>query len=145
MGILAGNIASRSAFDVAGTMQRLQLGFVLVSPAATDEVSASVRRATEALDGNPVLTPVAQTPAGQLWAFAPLAPGAAPTGPGPLETPLGLGVLVGQGVLVGLTILLAIPTTRRRRVRSERPVDTVASAVRVPTPMRETQPSREGA
>ena len=143
LGILAGNIASRSAFDVAGTMQRLQLGFVLVSPAATDEVSASVRRATEALDGNPVLTPVAQTPAGQLWAFAPLAPGAAPTGPGPLETPLGVGVLVGQGVLVGLTILLAIPTTRRRRVRSERPVDAVAPAARVPMPMRETQPSRE--
>ena len=31
---------------------------------------------------------------------------------------VGIGILVGQGVVFALVLLLAIPTTRRRRVRS---------------------------
>jgi hypothetical protein len=44
--------------------------------------------------------------------------GEAPSGPGPVGTQLGLWIVIGQAIVFGLTLLLAIPTQRRRRVRS---------------------------
>jgi len=117
---LAGNISSRSGFDIAGELDALQLAFVLV-PHATDDAAAAARqRITDALDGNRILSPVGDTVNGYLWHYEGLGEGTAPTGPGPLGTPTGVGIIVGQAVIFGLTLLLAVPTTRRRRVRSAR-------------------------
>ena len=142
--VLAGNIASRSGFDVAAELDALQIGFVLLPPPATtvvgtredasgntsgntlrntvaDAAADAVRQRTaEALDGYRILTPIGDTAFGFLWHYEGLADGAAPSGPGPLDTPLGSAVLIGQGIIFGLTLLLAVPTTRRRRMRSAR-------------------------
>jgi hypothetical protein len=117
---LAGNISSRSGFDVAAELNALQLPFVLVPHSTDPAVAAAQARITDALNGNRILSPIGDTPSGYLWHFDAIDPGAAPGGPGPVDTPLGIGILVGQGVVIGLTVLLAIPTTRRRRVRSTR-------------------------
>ncbi len=114
---LAGNISSRSGFDIAGELDSLQIAFVLV-PYSSDDSLAARERVTEALDGNRLLTPVGDTATGYLWHYAGIADGPAPSGPGPTGTTLGLGILIGQAAVVGLTVLLAVPTTRRRRVRS---------------------------
>jgi len=142
--VLAGNIASRSGFDVAAELDALQIGFVLLPPSATsvagtlkntpgsaaenaaentvaDAAAEAVRQRTaEALDGYRILTPIGDTAFGFLWHYEGLADGTAPSGPGPLDTTLGVAILVGQGIVFGLTLLLAVPTTRRRRVRSAR-------------------------
>jgi hypothetical protein len=120
LAILAGNIASRSGFDIAGELDALQIAFVLVPHTADDSVAATHQRVTDALDGNRILSPVGDTVNGYLWHYTAFAPGKAPSGPGPTETNLGIGILVGQGIVFGLTLLLAIPTTRRRRLRSAR-------------------------
>jgi hypothetical protein len=117
---LAGNIASRSGFDTAGELDALQIAFVLVPHAVDDSAAATRQRVTDALDGNRILSPVGDTVNGYLWHYTAFAAGEAPSGPGPTETTAGLGILIGQGVIFGLTLLLAIPTTRRRRVRSAR-------------------------
>ena len=115
---LAGNLASRSGFDVAAELDALHVAFVLV-PDAGDE--ALRQRVVEALDGNRILTPIGDTSSGALWHYAGLdGDGQAPTGPGPLGSSTGILVIVVQAVVFGLTLLLAIPTTRRRRVRSAR-------------------------
>jgi len=115
---LTGNLASRSGFDVTAELDDLQIAFVLL-PAPADPAAAPVaQRVTEALDGNRLFTPIGATSSGFLWHYAGLADGAAPTGPGPLGTDWGVAVVVGQAVVFGLTLLLAIPTTRRRRVRT---------------------------
>ena len=112
---LAGNLASRSGFDIAAELDALQLGFVLV-PDGADEPDR--QRLVQALDGNRLLNPIGETANGFLWHYEGLAEGAAPSGPGPAGTAVGAGILAAQGVIVGLTLLLAIPTSRRRRVRS---------------------------
>ncbi|MDJ0336541.1 glycosyltransferase family 2 protein [Salinibacterium sp. G-O1] len=123
---LAGNLASRSGFDIAGELDSLQIAFVLV-PNVTDDSAASTRqRVADALDGNRLLTPIGSTANGFLWNYGDLAEGEAPTGPGPLGTQLGVWIIIGQAVVFGLTLLLAIPTTRRRRVRAAR-ADAVTS------------------
>ncbi len=117
---LAGNISSRSGFDIAGELDSLQIAFVLVPHATDDTVAAARQRITDALDGNRILEPVGDTVNGYLWHYPSLAAGTAPTGPGPVGTTTGIAILVGQGVIFALTVLLAVPTTRRRRVRSAR-------------------------
>jgi GT2 family glycosyltransferase len=114
---LAGNLASRSGFDVAPELDRLQIGFILV-PHATDGAPATSQRIVDALDGNRILTPIGNTSTGALWHYDGLGEGAAPTGPGPLGTTTGVIVLVAQGLVFLFAVLLAVPTTRRRRVRS---------------------------
>lgn len=112
---LAGNLSSRSGFDIAAELDALQIGFVLVPD---DQGEPDHQRLVEALDGNRLLNPIGETANGFLWHYEALSPGEAPSGPGPTETTLGLGVLIGQGIVFGLTLLLAVPTSRRRRVRS---------------------------
>jgi len=119
---LAANISSRSGFDIAAELDSLQIGFVLLPDAASDEAEAVRQRVAEALDGNRILTPIGQTANGYLWHYAGLGEGTAPTGPGPLGTSLGTGVIVGQAIVFGLVLLLAIPTSSRRRVRSAKVV-----------------------
>ena len=117
---LAGNLASRSGFDIAGELDDLQIAFVLLPNATTDSATQTRQRVADALDGNRILTPIGSTAQGFLWNYDALAQGPAPTGPGPLDTQIGQGIIIGQAVVFGLTLLLAIPTTRRRRVRAAR-------------------------
>jgi GT2 family glycosyltransferase len=114
LAVLAGNLASRSGFEIAAALDDAHIAFVLLS-AGEDGTRQTV---AEALDGNRLLTPIGSTAAGALWNYATLADGEAPRGPSPVGTPYGLAVIIGQAVVFGLTVLLAIPTTRRRRVRS---------------------------
>jgi len=115
---LTGNLASRSGLDVTGELDELQIAFVLL-PDPTDPAAAPVaQRITEALDGNRLFTPIGATSSGFLWHYSGLADGEAPSGPGPLGTDWGVAVIVAQAIIFGLTLLLAIPTTRRRRVRT---------------------------
>lgn len=118
LAVLAGNIASRSGFDIASELDELQLAFVLLPPTADAEADVVHQRIAEALDGNRLLSPIGNTSTGYLWHYEALADGEAPSGPGPSGTPIGLGILIAQGVIFGLALLLAVPTTRRRRVRS---------------------------
>ncbi len=115
---LAGNIASKSGFDTASELDSLQIGFILVPSAPTDVAAATRQRVAEALDGNRLLTPVGSTANGYLWHYTELKDGAAPGGPAPTATPIGLGIIVGQSIVFGITLLLAIPTATRRRVRA---------------------------
>ena len=118
--ILAGNLASQSGFDSIAEMQELQIGFV-VSPSAADGTAEAVetrKRAGEALDGNAQLTAIGDTDYGFLWRFAALEPGAAPGGPGPFSSPLGVIVGIAQGIVLLTALLLAVPTGTRRRPRA---------------------------
>jgi hypothetical protein len=118
LAVLAGNISSRSGFDVAAELDALQIAFVLLPAAASDDAEAVRQRVAEALDGNRILTPIGNTSSGFLWHYEGLGEGEAPGGPSPTGSPLGLGIIIGQSIIFGLTLLLAVPTTRRRRVRS---------------------------
>ncbi|MBX3099061.1 MAG: glycosyltransferase [Salinibacterium sp.] len=119
LAVLAGNLASRSGFDVASELDSLQIAFILV-PHDADASDSTRQRLTDALDGNRVLTPIGDTTSGTLWHYNGLATGSAPGGPGPLGSTVGIVVLVGQGIVFLVAVLLAIPTTRRRRARSAR-------------------------
>jgi hypothetical protein len=115
---LAGNLASKSGFDSVAEMQELQIGFVL-SPKATGEAAVETRkRATEALDGNASLTAIGETATGFLWRYAALERAAAPSGPGPLGSPIGVIVTLTQSIVLIAALLLAVPTGGRRRRRT---------------------------
>lgn len=131
---LVGNLASRSGLDIASELDERHLAFVVVTATTgTPQAVATRQRTIESLDGNRLLTPVGDTAQGLLWAYEGLGDGEAPAGPGPAGTPLGLGILIAQGAVVGLAVLLAIPTSRRRRVRSARARDGVAPESSVPS------------
>lgn len=115
---LAGNISSRSGYDIAAELDALHIAFVLLPDTTVESAEPTRQRVAEALDGNRILTPIGNTANGFLWNYAALGDGSAPTGPNPVGTPFGVTVIVGQAVIFGATLLLAIPTTRRRRVRT---------------------------
>lgn len=112
---LAGNLVSRSGYELAAELDALAIEFIVLEQSATDAAATVFTRAREALDGTPVLTPVGETPNGLLWRTVADSSSAAPTGPGNAATGYGLAVLAVQGVVVLLTVLLAVPTTRRRK------------------------------
>jgi len=118
LAVLAGNLASKSGFDTAAELQDLHIGFVL-SPDATGEAATQTRkRAGEALDGNVALTAIGETTTGFLWRFADLDDTEPASGPGPLDSPLGVIVTLSQGIVLVVTVLLAVPTGSRRRPRT---------------------------
>jgi hypothetical protein len=119
---LAGNLASRSGFDVAAELDALHIAFIVV-PDSADADDLTHQRLLDALDGNRILIPIGKT---GLWHYEGLGGGTAPTGPGPLGTTTGVVVLVAQGLVVLLALLLAVPTARRRRVRSARVAEEAA-------------------
>ncbi|TAL44183.1 MAG: glycosyltransferase family 2 protein [Salinibacterium sp.] len=116
LGVLAGNISSRSGFDVASELDALQIGFVLV-PDASDGAVGMRHRLVDALDGNRSLIPIGNTADGYLWHYD-VGAGTPPRGPSAIGTPLGIGILAVQALVVLMTVLLAIPTTRRARLRA---------------------------
>jgi GT2 family glycosyltransferase len=110
---LAGNLASRGGFDPTPLLDRLGIEFVVLTP-ATVEGDTVRDRAAEALDAQPALVPVGDTARGSLWRYP-----AHESGTASAESPaFGVLALAAQGVVVGFTVLLALPTGRRRRVRS---------------------------
>jgi GT2 family glycosyltransferase len=121
LAVLAGNLASRSGFDPEPELQRLRIAFIVV-PAVPDDATgpqAAVRqRTSEALDATPVLTPTGRTP---LWEYTALDDsGAVPYTP----SRVAVATPIAQGVIVLIALLLAIPTSRRRRVvREHDPLD----------------------
>jgi len=136
---LAGNLSSRSGYDIAGALDKLHIAFVLV-PAISVEAARDVHtRVVESLDGNRLLTPIGDTSTGFLWHYEDLAEGQAPSGPGNTGTTMGLLVIIGQAVIFGLVLLLAVPTSRRRRMRAakvtgaEAPMTELAEPADTPT------------
>ncbi|EAR24803.1 regulatory protein [marine actinobacterium PHSC20C1] len=124
---LAGNIASRSGFDVASELEELNIAFIVLTPGSDQETAETRQRIIEALDGNSLLNPIGDTSQGYLWHYpdANVNATAGSAGPSNTETQFGQAVLVGQAVVIGLTLLLAIPTTRRRRLRAAKAESTV--------------------
>ncbi|TQO20783.1 GT2 family glycosyltransferase [Rhodoglobus vestalii] len=117
---LAGNIASRSGFDVASELDDLQIAFIVLTPESDQDAAETRQRISEALDGNSSLNPIGDTAQGALWHYPDVGEATSAVGPSNVDTQLGQVTLVGQAVVFGLTLLLAIPTTRRRRVRAAR-------------------------
>jgi len=115
---LAGNLVSRSGLDARKALADAAVDFVVLTPGGDQQV---LRRAADALDGNPDLTSVGQTASGQLWRLDDGGLAQAQAGPGPFDTAVGRTVLIGQAVVFGLTLLLGIPTSRRRRSRAGDP------------------------
>ena len=114
---LAGNISSRSGFDVAAELDALHIGFVLLDSSATDERLATIQRAQEALDSNASLVPVGETTSGNLWNAAAVSTDpVTPTLDAGEKTLSFISRLV-LGIVFGVVLLLAIPTSRRRRSR----------------------------
>ncbi|MEV8253437.1 glycosyltransferase family 2 protein [Rhodoglobus sp. NPDC076762] len=122
---LAGNIASRSGYQIANNLDDLQIAFVVLSPAVSAETADTRQRIIEALDGNSLFNPIGDTAQGYLWHYPDLPDSETPSGPSNVATPWGQIVLIGQGALLGVTLLLAIPTTRRRRLRAAKAESTV--------------------
>ena len=110
---LAGNLASQSGLDAQKALAQFSIGFVVLTPA--DGHRAVHQRASEALDGNPVLAAVGSTSSGLLWRVNDAAPVDVSDQPANTATAWGRIVLIGQGIVFGLTLLLGIPTGRRRR------------------------------
>jgi hypothetical protein len=125
LAVLAGNLASRSGFDVASEFSALRIGFVVVAPpevrageggvdqVPTSEATQMQMRVSSALDGISELTAVGNTAFGLLWRTdlsvlpASTLASAVPASAGGVATIL---VLIVQGLVIGLTLLLAIPT-----------------------------------
>ena len=142
---LAGNISSRSGYDIADALDELQIAFVLVPAVSVDSARDVHTRVVESLDGNRLLAPIGDTSTGFLWHYESLAEGDAPTGPANTGTTVGLMIIIGQAVVFGLALLLAVPTSRRRRVRAakvtgvEAPMSELADTGDAPT----ATPNRE--
>ncbi|MCU1514458.1 MAG: glycosyltransferase family 2 protein [Microbacteriaceae bacterium] len=110
---VAGNLVSRSGLDASTELEKLAIDYVVLAPAAGN--AAVYQRASEALDGNPALSPVGETSSGLLWRLQHDEVTEAPHHAGNFETPIGRGILIAQAVVFGLALLLGIPTVRRRR------------------------------
>ena len=115
---LAGNISSRSGFDVASELNDLQISFIVLTPESEEDAAETRQRIIEALDGNSALNPIGDTAQGYLWHYPEVSEPTTAIGPSNTDTQLGQGILAGQVLIFGLTLLLAIPTTRRRRLRA---------------------------
>ncbi|WP_202800908.1 glycosyltransferase [Salinibacterium sp. PAMC 21357] len=115
---LAGNIASRSGFDIASELDDLQIAFIVLTPESDPDAASTRQRIIEALDGNSLLNPIGDTAQGNLWHYSEVAESSTTVGVTNTDTQLGRAVLLGQAIILGLTLLLAIPTTRRRRLRA---------------------------
>ncbi|MBX3193953.1 MAG: glycosyltransferase family 2 protein [Microbacteriaceae bacterium] len=112
---LAGNLASRSAYDPSEALEDLRVAFIVVPElpdGATAAQATTRQRTSEALDASPLFTPTGNTP---LWEYTALEETGGQPGPSLAD----IAVPLAQGVVLLIALLLAIPTTRRRRAVRE--------------------------
>jgi len=115
--VLAGNLVSTSGMDLASSLDELGIEYLLLDATGVD--SPSYLRAIDAISARAEFVPVGPTSFGMLWQRSADAQPVIPdNGPGPWETAFGAISAAVQLIVFGLALLLAIPTTRRRRVRA---------------------------
>ncbi len=124
--VLVGNLVSTSGMDLASTIDSLDVEYLLLRSTAVD--SPAYLRAIDAISARAEFVPIGPNPQGMLWQRAPGGqPIAPPAGPDPWGTAFGAIAATVQIIVFGLAILLAIPSTRRRRVRAAKGSDGGAS------------------
>jgi len=117
LAVLAGNLVSTSGMDLTAALDGLDIRYLLLRPTGVD--SPAYLRAIDAISARPDFTPIGTTPQGLVWQRSEPGGGVAvDAGPGPWDTPFGAISATAQLVVFAFTILLAVPTTRRRRVRA---------------------------
>jgi hypothetical protein len=123
---LAGNLSAPSGYDVGARLQKLQIGFVLLTDTGGSKEAVATRiRAADALDANESLVAIGSTDQGYLWQVAGVetAPIDRPTG-----GIVGTAISLGTALIAVIALLLAIPTSGRRRPVAasalENPADT---------------------
>lgn len=115
--ILAGNLVSTSGMDLASSLDELGIEYLLLDTSGLD--SPSYLRAIDAISARAEFVAVGPTSLGMLWQRTPDAEPIAPeAGPGPWGTAFGAIAATVQIIVFAFALLLAIPTTRRRRVRA---------------------------
>jgi hypothetical protein len=118
LAVLAGNLVTRSGYDVDTELQQRQIGFVLLPEAEPGAATAARLDAADALDSNATLVAVGETSNGFLWRFA-----AFEADPSLVAEPdvaaLRTATLLATGTVFGIALLLAIPTGIRRRPVAE--------------------------
>ncbi len=109
---LAGNLASRSGYDVQKDLSDLDIRFVIVAPGSDQD--DTYLRVVKSLASNELFTPVASTTDGLLWRY--VGDTATVAGhPGNDDTVTGRFTLIGLALVFGITVLLAIPVGGRWR------------------------------
>lgn len=115
--VLAGNLVSTSGMDLVTSLDELGIQYLLLDATGVD--SPSYLRAIDAISARAEFVPVGPTALGMLWQRAGEMPTDVPVdGPGPWDTAFGAISATVQLIVFGLAFLLAIPTTRRRRMRA---------------------------
>jgi GT2 family glycosyltransferase len=123
---LAGNLSAPSGFDVATGLQKLQIGFVLLTDTQGSKDAVATRiRAADALDANESLVAIGSTDQGYLWQVADLQTAVIDRPSGGV---VGTTISLGTGLIAAIALLLAIPSGGRRRPVAasalENPADT---------------------
>lgn len=123
---LAGNVSAHSGYDIAGAMNELQIGFVVLANAPDGPAAAAAIRAADSLDSSDRLIAIGETANGFLWRFPELEQDGVTH---PEVATLRAANLAALALVFAVALLLAIPTgTRRRPVAAsttlENPADT---------------------
>jgi GT2 family glycosyltransferase len=115
--VLAGNLVSTSGMDLTPSLDELGVEYLLLDASGSD--SPAYLRAVDAISARSEFVIVGPNAQGTLWQRSGDAAPAEPSaGPGPWDTPFGAISALVQIIVFAFALLLAIPTTRRRRVRA---------------------------
>ncbi|MBF4463357.1 MULTISPECIES: glycosyltransferase family 2 protein [unclassified Rathayibacter] len=111
---LAGNLVSRSGFDVASSIQELGVRFVVLAQPqgaqAGDAASAVRSRAAVSLDADPTFSAVGDTRYGLLWSAVDTSNTRSEAAPSGVIGPFGLAYTIGVLLIFLVALLLAVPT-----------------------------------
>ncbi|MCJ1695060.1 glycosyltransferase family 2 protein [Rathayibacter caricis] len=124
---LAGNLVSRTGYDVASALDELGVRFVVLTEASSedagDAASAVRARAAVSLDGNAAFSAVGDTRYGLLWSAVDPEGGRAEAAPQDVVGPFGIAYTAGLLLILLVALLLAVPTgLSLERGRSGAPV-----------------------
>ncbi|KKM47382.1 glycosyltransferase family 2 protein [Rathayibacter toxicus] len=110
---LAGNLVSRSGYDVSSALDKLGVRFVVLTPVAGaqagDAASAVRSRAAVSLDANPVFSAVGDTRYGLLWSTVSAGRDTEPP-PSGVVGPWGIAYTIILLFVFVVVFLLAVPT-----------------------------------